>query len=272
MSPMSHLTYKELDRNSGQLSSLLYKRGCRPGSIVGISVSPSFSMIIGIIAVLKSGACYLPIDPGSPRERVNYMLADSNAEILLTEEEISDLKNPFTTLEIPSQSYASDLAYIIYTSGTTGKPKGVPIAHQNLVNYVNWFSTTARLITEDRTALTSSFAFDLGYTSLYTSILSGAQLHLLARETYMMPGTFLEYIRREKITYLKMTPSLFSILISELSFNEKTCRLLRLLVLGGEAIITADVEKAFRNFSNLEIMNHYGPTEVTIGCSAHRQE
>ncbi|MCP4150357.1 MAG: amino acid adenylation domain-containing protein, partial [bacterium] len=158
--------------------------------------------------------------------------------------------------------------YMIYTSGTTGKPKGVVLKHGNLVNYVHWFTRTTRLTGEDKTVLTSSFAFDLGYTSIYPALLSGAQLHIIPKETYMLAESLLNYIREQAITYLKITPSLFSTIVSAPYFSAAMCRSLRLIVLGGEAIDAADVEKAYGVCEHLAVMNHYGPTEVTIGCIA----
>ncbi|MCP4148779.1 MAG: amino acid adenylation domain-containing protein, partial [bacterium] len=121
---------------------------------------------------------------------------------------------------------------------------------------------------EDKTILTSSFAFDLGYTSLYTSILNGAQLHILPKEIYLLVERLLEYIRRHSITYIKITPSLFSIIVNSPDFSEKICNSLRIAVLGGEAINVKDIEYARAIYPRLRIMNHYGPTEATIGCVA----
>ncbi|MCP5049719.1 MAG: AMP-binding protein, partial [bacterium] len=159
-----------------------------------------------------------------------------------------------------------DLAYIIYTSGTTGKPKGVLLSHRNLVNYVHWFTAAAQLTPGDKTILTSSAAFDLGYTSLYPSLLAGAELHILPREIYLLPQLLLDYIEGKSITYMKVTPSLFSIIVNSSEFTAGTFKSLRLAAVGGEAINLEDIEKAHTFCSHLRIMNHYGPTEATIGC------
>jgi len=160
----------------------------------------------------------------------------------------------------------SNIAYAVYTSGTTGKPKGVLISHKNLANYVSWFSKAADLTKKDKTILTSSFAFDLGYTSLYTSILNGGQLHILPREIYLLADQLLRYIKYQEITYIKVTPSLFSIIANSPSFSNITCKTLRLAAVGGEAINIRDIENAHIICPHIKIMNHYGPTEATIGC------
>ncbi|MCP4150725.1 MAG: AMP-binding protein, partial [bacterium] len=161
-----------------------------------------------------------------------------------------------------------DLLYTIYTSGTTGKPKGVALENKNLVNYVTWFTKKAGITQKERSLLTSSFAFDLGYTVIYPTLLNGGQLHLVAREQYLFAESLLDYIKENGITYLKVTPSLFSIVVDTPFFTAEMCRSLRLAVMGGEAINVHDVERAHNLCPHIKIMNHYGPTETTIGSIA----
>jgi non-ribosomal peptide synthetase component F len=198
------ITYGELSRKSHRVAVVLREKGVLADDIVGIKMEPSIDMIIGIMGILKAGGAYLPIDPDYPQERIDYMLKDSGAKVLLSE--VSE--------ELPAQlthfTHPTQLCYIIYTSGTTGKPKGVMLTHGNLVNYVSWFTGAAGLTGKDKTLLCSSFVFDLGYTSIYTSILSGAELHIVPRETYLLPEQLLNYIRANGISYLKITPSLFT--------------------------------------------------------------
>jgi amino acid adenylation domain-containing protein len=243
---------------------------------------PSIAVVLGIIAVLKTGGCYLPIDPENPEGRIDYILNDSETGLLLTQRhlinkvafagEILDIEDEdLYREEVPSPGKSGgpdNPVYMIYTSGTTGTPKGVLVTHRNLVNYVTWFSTAAGISGEDKTPLTSSFAFDLGYTSVYPSLLAGGQLHLLSRESYMFAPGLLDYICSRRMSYVKMTPSLFSTIVEDSHFSNEKCKTLRLAVLGGEAIDTTDVEKAHRVCRHIKIMNHYGPTEVTIGSVA----
>ncbi|MCP4155067.1 MAG: amino acid adenylation domain-containing protein, partial [bacterium] len=158
--------------------------------------------------------------------------------------------------------------YIIYTSGTTGRPKGVIIRNRNLINYVNWFTAKNQITNQDRSILTSSFAFDLGYTAIYPPLLKGGQLHIPQKKHYLNPAKLLEYIATNGITYLKMTPSLFSTIVNKAGFTGENLKTLRLVVLGGEPIEVNDIEKAHHQHKSIKIMNHYGPTEATIGCVA----
>jgi amino acid adenylation domain-containing protein len=276
------VTYKELNKKSNQLARLLQSKGVTRETITGIMIDPSLEMIMGIIAVLKAGGAYLPIDPGQQAERVIYMLNDSRAALLLTRGHLVDAAafgGPSVAIDdaavykgkgsnFERKSRAADVLYTIYTSGTTGKSKGTLIENRNLVNYVCWFKEKVHLTMRDRTVLTSSFSFDLGYTAIYPSILTGCQLHIVPRETYLSPADFIGYISIHGITYIKVTPSLFTTIAANSGFSKETCHTLRLVVLGGEEIKLKDVEKAHRIAGGLHFMNHYGPTEATIGCVA----
>ena len=285
------ITYRQLNEQSGRLAGLLTGKGVLADNIIGIMVDRTIETIIGIMGILKSGGAYLPIDPDYPQERIDYMLKDSGAKLLVSTDNLAKEGEKVRTwegeiifleglLELPqSDSYPltllpsylqspSNLAYNIYTSGTTGKPKGALIDNKNLVNYVHWFREATGLTGKDRTVLTSSFCFDLGYTVIYPSILSGCQFHIIPKELYMSPGDLLAYIIRHRITFLKMTPSLFGVIAASEEFRRENCGDLRLIVLGGERIKPDDVNRAHEVGPQIKIMNHYGPTETTIGCIA----
>lgn len=160
----------------------------------------------------------------------------------------------------------AELSYAVYTSGSSGKPKGVLVKNSGLLNYIQWFSRQADLKTDDAALLLSSFAFDLGYTSLFSALLTGCELHVIPREIYLHAENLIDYIWKNGITYIKLTPSLFAALVNSRLFSEKRCQKLRLIVLGGEALNIADVKRAQELCGHLRIMNHYGPTEATIGA------
>ncbi|RAP29427.1 Bacitracin synthetase 3 (BA3) [Brevibacillus laterosporus] len=278
------LTYQELHEKANHVAALLQEKGVSSNKIVGIMTPPSLEMIVGIMGIWGAGGAYLPIDPDAPEERISYMLENSDVDVILT---LSDLSNTLPTtvstislnkvmtkhdLRLPKVTEVSseDLAYVIYTSGTTGVPKGVQIAHRNVINYVSAFSRQARLTPEDRTVLVSSYAFDLGYTGIFSALLSGGQLHLLTKDEYIHTEHLMSYMRENQITYVKMTPSLFSVIVQSESFMmTNDCDSLRLIVMGGEPIRVADVTRYLEKYSSAQIMNHYGPTETTIGCVTH---
>ena len=277
------LTYRQLNKQSNHMAGLLIEKGVLPEHIVAIIVEPSVEMISGIMGILKSGGAYLPIEPGSPPERIDYLLKESGAKLLA----VANYKNqegekvrrwegelngrPRRGLSNfgfrISDLNSSNLAYVISTSGTTGKPKGVLVTHRNLVNYVAWFSKHAGLKPGDNTALLSSAAFDLGYTALFPALLSGVTLHIVEKNTYLTPGVLGNYLLKHRIHYIKITPSLFSTIIDAPGFSAEMFKYLRLIVLGGEEINVNDVERVYDICkNNITVMNHYGPAETTIGA------
>jgi amino acid adenylation domain-containing protein/FkbH-like protein len=276
-------SYAELNRKANQLAHTLSALGVRSESTVAIITEPSHHMIIAILGVIKAGGAYLPIDPGQPRERVAFILKDSRSELVLCQERYRpDCANPAIrhlildddlyrgeTENLPEAGAPSDLRYIIYTSGTTGKPKGTLIEDHSLVNYVCWFSGKAGLTPADKGVLVSSYAFDLGYTTLYSALAGGCELHILPKDIYTVPRELLGYIVHNQITYLKTTPSLFNLIVRSAGFSYVKDLPLRLIVLGGEPVNPADIECFHSQHPHVQIMNHYGPTETTIGSIAH---
>ncbi|MDQ0416224.1 fengycin family lipopeptide synthetase D [Croceifilum oryzae] len=278
-----NLTFYELNQQAEKVAYLLAERGVGANQIIGLLVPPSIEMMIGLVGILKSGAAFLPIDPDTPMDRIEYMVQNSAVKQILT---IADFYNriPDTVekidlnklwLEQSSNDHAcalkigesSDLAYVIYTSGTTGLPKGVQVTHRNVMNYIASVATQTSVSSADKSMLLSSYAFDLGYTPIFLTLLSGSQLYLVSREEYAEPEILLEYIRQSKITLIKLTPSLFSMMVGSVSFAKNNpCESIRQIILGGEEIKYSDVISYFKQNPSVHIMDEYGPTETTIGC------
>ncbi len=275
------LTYQRLNQKANQLARNLRTKGVSTDTFVGIVIETSFEMFIGIFAVLKAGGAYLPVDPDFPQERIDFILNDSDAKLVLTSPKVKgSIEGEYEILDLTDQTlYTGDdhnlekisntknLVYIIYTSGTTGRPKGVQLTHKGLVNYTSWFSRQANLTEYDKGILLSSFCFDLSYTTIYPLLLNGGKLYLISKETYSNPTKLLTYLEKNEITYIKTTPSHFSMLVNVFEFLEGNhFDSIRLVVLGGEEINPVDIEKFHKNYPDTMFMNHYGPTEATIGC------
>jgi amino acid adenylation domain-containing protein len=276
------LSYRDLNTGANRLARLLRRRGVTANTIIPLLLEPSFKIILGIMGILKAGAGYLPIDPGYPDMRIRYMLQDSLSEILITQKkflhrfdfdgEILDIDDAAVFTEdganLSNLNEPADIVYTIYTSGTSGRAKGVLVQHANLVNYVNWFSRAVGLSGRDRALLTSSFAFDLGNTAVYPPLLQGGECHVLPKEIYLTPHMMLAYIKEMAISCIKMTPSLLSTLVNSPDFSAQMWDSLRLAVVGGEPINVRDIARIRDMCPGVRVMNHYGPTEATIGSVA----
>ncbi|MGV2831540.1 amino acid adenylation domain-containing protein [Myxosarcina sp. GI1(2024)] len=274
------LTYSKLNARANQLAHYLQQLGVKSKIRVGICVERSMEMVIGLLAILKLGSAYVPLEPSYPQERLSYMLEDSQPGILLTQKNLLEnlpnhkirvicidsdwekialesVANPTFNLKI------DNLAYIIYTSGSTGKPKGVAVEHQQLFNYINAIEDRLNLSVSTRFAIVSTFAADLGNTVIFPSLCNGGCLHVVSSEYASDPEILADYFHRHSIDCLKIVPSHLSALLTS-SHAEKILPKRR-LILGGEACPWKLIEQIQKLAPKCSIFNHYGPTEATVG-------
>jgi len=281
----AQLTYRELNERANQLAHYLKRiHGVKPGVRVGIQLVHSLETLVALLATLKAGAAYVPVEPAHPRAKLAFMLQDAEISVLLTQHRLLEqlpeteakivfLDTDWETIADESRENltdrvsASDLAYVIYTSGSTGIPKGVRIQHSALVNYI-WWAKAVYLQNESLDfPLYSSLAFDLTVTSIYTPLITGNRVVVYRNDTRESP--IHEVLRDNKIGVLKLTPSHLSIIKEG---DHSRSRIKRLIV-GGEAFETALAKKIHESFGGrVEIYNEYGPTEATVGCMIHRYD
>lgn len=280
------LSYEELNHKANQVAVFLQKHyQLQAGDRVAVKLKRSEKLLPWLLGILKCGASYLPVDIAMPGKRLEFILKDSGAKLLLAdnppalnatvpvfllqEKNLRLVEKERATAQL--QTVTPDtIAYVIYTSGTTGNPKGVMVPHASLVNYLTWFCKGYNINSEDSTLLFSSIAFDLCYTSLWSSLVSGATLHLLEEQEYLDAAEMIKTLIAAKITYIKLTPSHFKLLLSDPAFPASVLKYkLRLVVLGGEAIVPADIKKVLQHRTDIQFVNHYGPTETTIGAVAY---
>jgi amino acid adenylation domain-containing protein len=267
------VSYAELNKLANNVAAdILNTHGSRQreGEVVAIELSGHEDLVvIAILGVLKSGRAYLLVDAELPHDRIEFLLKDSSSLTYYTAEKLMSLcegegleANP--GIEISS----SDLAYVVYTSGTTGQPKGVQISHTSLVNYGHWFADAYSITPEDSSLITSKLTFDLIYTSFYGCLLNGCTLHLLDTINYRDPLEVTRYIVEKEISFLKVTPSYLSLLLNTSGVaNILKSDALRLLLTGGERQHLSDVKRVVN--SNIRLVNHYGPSETTIGVCTY---
>jgi amino acid adenylation domain-containing protein/non-ribosomal peptide synthase protein (TIGR01720 family) len=279
------LTYAELDQRSSDLAAHILSTS-NGSNLIGIYAEPSLEMIIGMWGILKSGLAFIPLDPALPSSRQEAILRESECHVLVTQRHLAEeISFPGKTLVIDRHDAIEhtdattfnpptpdDLAYVIYTSGSTGKPKGVKIRHRNLANYALWLKQMIGISPDTRSILTSSYAFDLGYSSIFPVWIGGGELHLVAKSLYQASDELLSYIVTHDITYLKITPSLFKTLIASPGFLQMRLDGLHYILLGGEPLVTSDIDLARKAHRHIQWINHYGPTESTIGSVSMKIE
>lgn len=275
------ITYRELDEGSNRMARTLLAKGSRPGEIVGMYVRHSIEMVVGVLAVLKAGAAYMPIAVDTPEDRIRYMLDQSGCRLLLANVPM-DFRRIFEgdILRLDDDAaYAQDgsgfatvpgprdLAYLIYTSGSTGAPKGVMIEHRSLLNYIEWAKRMYVRHEDDVFALYSSFAFDLTVTSIFTPLIGGQRMEIYSQED--APDEFVLYRiwREAKATIVKLTPSHLA-LLRDMDLSGSA---VRTLIVGGENLATELADAIVSSSGGrIGIYNEYGPTEATVGCMIHR--
>ncbi len=270
------LTYAELLNSVNNLAYILSENGLKYQDKVCLFFDNSIELVVSILACLKLGVCYIPLNTSFPFERVKYIMNDSNsAKILTNSKNISKLAEfnnsiviDYEDLNFESKhSYnekllnSNDLVYIIYTSGSTGNPKGVQIANKSLVNYIYWCTKQYVTTTPCNFPLYSSIAFDLTVTSIYTPLISGNSIYIYNNSN---PELLIkEIVADKKIQVLKLTPAHLSLLLDVATPD--SC--IKKLIVGGDILTTETCKAIINKFHNgIKIYNEYGPTEATVGC------
>ncbi|MFI7602132.1 amino acid adenylation domain-containing protein [Actinoplanes sp. NPDC049681] len=262
------LTYRELDDAAARLATALRERGAGPGTLVGISGSPSHYLPVAVLGVLRAGAAWLPLDPGYPAERLQYMIADSGIRLLVADPVSAAVLGHGLDVVGPDVSTAPsaavpvgphDAAYVIYTSGSTGRPKGVTLTHGGLANLVAAQQAAFDVGPGDRVLQFAPSSFDASVFETVMALATGATLVLASRDA-LAPGPGLtDLLRRDGITHLTVPPSVLATLPAE------ELPALRTVICAGEAL----PEHLVRRWQpGRRMVNAYGPTETTVWATA----
>jgi amino acid adenylation domain-containing protein/thioester reductase-like protein len=270
----SRISYRELDQKSSQLANVLLEKGVKEGIFVPVWLDRSLEWLVAILGILKTGAAYVPIDPSYPVKRVEYILADTSAEILITDthrgnslteevnaeifhldntESLSDL-----SAELPDITISQDsLAYTIYTSGSTGNPKGVMVSHHSIQHLVTWHNQYFHVDDTSHLTLVAGLAFDISVWETWSALIAGAVIYIADSEDRVEASGLVNFYRKNRITH-GFTPSVLapSVVEETRKYNDLE---LKYLFTGGEKlkpVLTSEL--------SYELIDYYGPTECTV--------
>ncbi len=269
------LTYAELDERSDMLARRIAAAGAGPGAFVAIALPRSTELVVAVVAVLKSGAAYVPVDPTNPTERIRAILDDCAPALVVTTSAVTlpAVAAPVLAVDEPREDVSAapvrsprpdDPAYVIYTSGSTGKPKGVLVSHANVVRLFTrteeWFGFGPA----DVWTLFHSVAFDFSVWEIWGALLYGGRLVVVDADTARSPADFRELLAAEGVTVLNQTPSAFGMLVDADASRPASELAVRWVILGGEVIEPHRVAAWYERHPDRAVVNMYGTTETTV--------
>ncbi|MEV4114806.1 amino acid adenylation domain-containing protein [Nonomuraea sp. NPDC049695] len=258
---VGELTYAELNARANRLAHKLIAYGARPGGVVALSLPRTPDLVAALLAVLKTGAAYLPLDPSYPADRVDYMIADAGPVCVVDEGWLDDL-GEWLDHDPERDLRPGDAAYVIYTSGSTGRPKGVVVTHHNVVRLLSATDRSFGFAPSDVWTLFHSYAFDFSVWELWGALLYGGRLVVVPYEVSRSPADLLDLLERERVTVLNQTPSAFYQLAAADDGRELA---LRYVIFGGEALEPARLSAwRARRPGAPRLVNMYGITETTV--------
>lgn len=291
----NYLTYKELNEKSNQLAHYIRTRyrdrtnqTFMPDTLIALCLDRSLEMAIGILAILKAGGAYVPIDPSYPKERIDYMLEDTEAVFVLTKKYITEgaiilPKDKTINIDLNAELYRmedhsnlsinstpQDLAYVIYTSGSTGKPKGAMIEHQGMVNHLYAKIDLLDLNETSIVAQNASQCFDISVWQFMAALVCGGKVIIYEGDLVLNPSKFLSRLKDDATNILEVVPSYLSALIDLIESNiESNLRSIKCLLVTGEELKADLVKRWFSIFPGKILINAYGPTEASDDITHH---
>ena len=275
------LSYRELNEKANQLAHYLVEQGVKSETLVALCFERSIELVIAILAILKAGAAYVPLDPNSPKERLHYVMQDANTYLVMTQPHLAEL---FTTktiildhplslvctypkLNLKYTHSPSNLAYVIYTSGSTGKPKGVGIVHSSIVNHMLWMKAYNAVTENDVFLQKTPYSFDFSVVEFFLPLISGSTMIMAKPDGHKDPIYLAKLMNQYAISFIHFVPSMLAVFLNEAAATLSPQPNRRILV-GGEAL-TLDIHHRLFAAMNVEFYNTYGPTETAIDASAY---
>jgi amino acid adenylation domain-containing protein len=257
------LTYQELDELSDRMATFLRTEfDVQTGDRVAIHLERNEWLPISLLAILKTGAAYVPVDPNFPEERKEYIISDSNCKLIIDAKIIEKFRNFTSTDQFKKTAIKpSDICYVIYTSGSTGKPKGVMLSHQNVTSFLANTEHALGFLGTKTIAATTNVVFDISVLEIFGTLCTGRTLVLFSYDELMSTALFLEKLQTEEIEVLQLTPSRFSLVADQI--HAKDFPALKTILIGGEPFSKSVFENK-KKYRNIRLLNVYGPTETTI--------
>ncbi|WP_233983480.1 non-ribosomal peptide synthetase [Pectobacterium versatile] len=272
------LTYSQLNERANQLAHQLQQDGIVHGDCVALFMPKSEHYVVAILAVLKAGGCYVPIDMDLPAQQVEFILQNSAARCVIIDEQapgemlpclyVRQNRSMMRVSNLPQpQAMTDGTAYIIYTSGSTGQPKGVRVKHSQLSHYCQAIQPVLNLPSDARYGMFSSFTTDLAHTVLFPALIHQGQLDVISTELLRDPQKLFAYLAHYPVDCIKITPSHLATLLTSPQAEALLPR--QLLVIGGERVPLSLVKRVREFRPSCRILNHYGPTECTVGVTTY---
>jgi amino acid adenylation domain-containing protein len=276
------LTYRELDARANQLARHLVSLGVGPDSCVGVALERSLDLIVGLLAILKAGGAFVPLDPDLPAQRIELMCRDAGLAVVLsahaaapgiTTVDPADARlAAYPVDRLPRSPAPEDIAYVIYTSGSTGVPKGVRVRHRGICNRVLWQASHLGLTPSDVVVHKTPMSFDVSVGEIFLALTTGARLVIARPGAHRDPAALLRLIARERVTFVNFVASLLDAFLDQPGL-ETEARSLAHVWCGGEAL-TEGLHARFRSRLQATLYHGYGPTEASVGvtCRVYRAE
>ncbi|WP_206685902.1 AMP-binding protein [Kribbella qitaiheensis] len=277
------LSYAELDQRAGRLAHLLLEEGAGPETVVGVALERGIDLVVALLAVWRTGAGFVTIDPSYPAARLQWLLSDTGAELVLAEHQLTEaIESTGARVIVPSRLVTAiavrpiepartpdpdGLAYVMYTSGSTGQPKGVAVTHAGIANRVRWAVDAQALTENDRILQKTRITFDAMVWEFFGPLVSGGTVVLAPAGSESDPKALLEAVTRQRITVLQVVPSVLRLLVDESGWDATGS--LRLVSCAGEPL-HAELAQRLLKCTDVELWNTYGPTECSIDVTAFR--